>query len=194
MRRWKFISLFMLLPVSLPGMSTEGTQCAGKALQVDPEKGEVTFTVTQGEAPFSGRFREFGGVVCHGGNGVQKIEVWLDPASVDTGLPEVDQLLATSQFFRLDEYPRVTFLSRRVEHLDAGRVRATGTLTINGRSREREVEFQLSKENGQWHAQGRFTLPRLAYQLGTGEWEDTEYLANEVVVEFEAKLDHTPGQ
>ena len=182
----RYVLLMFVLSWSFT-VSAEDAACAGEVLGVNLAQSTVRFTVVQGGAPFSGRFVTFGGVLCRSNNGVARIDVWLDPGSVDSGLPEVDQLLLTPQFFDVARHPRVTFRSDEIVR-QGMLVEATGTLTINGISRERSVEFRFGESDGGWQARGRFTLPRLTYELGTGEWDNTEYLANEVVVEFDAML------
>lgn len=180
-------ALLLVLLLFSTSLSAKESSCEGQVLVVNLANSTVRFTVTQGDAPFSGRFVIFGGEICQSDNGIERIDVWLDPGSVDSGLPEVDQLLVTPQFFHVDEHPRVTFTSNDITRLGM-LVEASGTLTINGISRERSVEFRFGESANGWQAKGRFTLPRLAYELGTGEWDNTNYLANEVVVEFDAML------
>lgn len=163
--------------------------CEHESLTVDTEASSVTFTVTQGDAPFSGEFHHFGGNICLDENAVPiLIDAWLDPASVDTGLPEVDELLFEPEFFRTAEFPRVTFASDSIE-LDGNHVEASGPLTINGISRAYDIEFTFEpRSDRQWNAAGKFTLLRLEHELGRGEWDNTDYLDNAVEVSFDALL------
>lgn len=180
-------NLLLLLLVVTPLHAAD--ECGGERLAINVDASVVSFTVTQGDSPFSGEFRSFGGLVCRDESGLSRVDVWLDPASVDSGLPEVDELLVTPAFFRIDEHPRVTFSSRNIRRKGM-LVEATGELAINGIVRNRSVEFRFGEQgDGRWQAKGRFTLPRLAYELGTGEWDNTDYLANEVVIEFDAVLE-----
>lgn len=176
----------LLFPLFLP---VNAIACDGERLDVIAPESRLVFTVTQGNAPFNGEFRRFGGHVCLDGNAnISAVGVWLDPASVDTGLPEVDALLLDKEFFRVTEFPRVMFDSVAVEH-DGNRVRASGPLQINGISRTYDVAFQFeSRPARQWKASGSFTVLRLEHDLGRGEWDNTDYLDNEVEVAFNAIL------
>jgi polyisoprenoid-binding protein YceI len=170
-------------------MSNASFGCDGELLKVDPAASTASFTVKQGDAPFSSEFRRFGGTVCLDENAnISVIDVWLDPASVDTGLPEVDALLRAEEFFRTTEFPRVTFTSVAVEH-DGERARVSGPLEINGISRTYDVIFRFEPLSArQWKASGSFTVLRLEHDLGRGEWDNTDYLDNDVEVAFDAIL------
>ncbi|HVB46811.1 MAG TPA: YceI family protein [Burkholderiales bacterium] len=149
--------------------------------------GSVSFSVDQAGAPFQGSFRSFGGTVCVDGDAVTRIDVWLDPASVDSGLPELDAALKGADFFATDKYPRVTFTSASVQ--SRGDLRqAEGTLEIKGTRRQIGIPFRLAGAAVKRTVSGAFTLNRLDYAIGTGEWSNTKWLGAEVKVEFKAAL------
>ena len=149
--------------------------------------GRVGFELKQAGSPFRGVFRRFGGEFCMTQGKVERIDVWLEPASVNTGLPEVDAALREKEFFAVGEYPRVTFASRSVE-ARGDTQRARGTLQIKGRQREVDVVFRLREAGGEPVVSGSLPLNRLEYGIGTGEWSDTKWLGAEVRVDFSATL------
>ena len=65
---------------------------------------------------------------------------------------------------------------------------ARGTLDIKGKRRNADVPFRLGEIGGKPVVSGSFTLDRLDYGIGTGEWSDTRWLGAEVKVEFSAAL------
>jgi polyisoprenoid-binding protein YceI len=65
----------------------------------DGTSGTVTFHVLQSGAPFTGSFRRFDGVACFEQGRLTRIDASLDPASVDSGLPELDAALMKNDFF-----------------------------------------------------------------------------------------------
>lgn len=149
--------------------------------------GSVSFEVRQAGAPFRGAFRRFGGEICLARDRVARIDVWLEPASVDTGLPELDAALKEKEFFETGRYPRIAFTGKSAEARGERQI-ARGTLEINGRRRDMEVAFSLRRNGGGLVVSGSLTLNRLDYGIGTGEWSDTRWLAAEVKVDFSAKL------
>ena len=155
---------------------------AAECYTVDPAAGRVSFEVAQAGAPFRGSFRRFGGELCIEGGTVPRIDVWLDPASVDSGLPEIDAALKDKDFFAVAQYPRIAFAGQG----DAGRAR--GTFDIKGKRGQADVPLRLVTNGGKSTVSGTFMLDRLQYGIGTGEWSDTRWVGKEVKVDFSATL------
>lgn len=160
-----------------------GAQC----YSVDAAHGSVTFRVDQAGAPFKGDFRRFGGTLCVKGDAVTRIDAWLDPASVDSGLPELDAALKGAEFFAVGRFPRARFTSTSVE-VRGDREIARGTLEIKGTRREVAIPLRLQRSAGSASVSGSFSLERLDYTIGTGEWSNTKWLGAEVEVEFSVPL------
>ncbi|MBI4205816.1 MAG: YceI family protein [Betaproteobacteria bacterium] len=163
----------------------------GECYAVHSAAGRVSFELKQAGSPFRGIFRRFGGEFCITQSRVERIDVWLEPASVDSGLPEIDAALKEREFFSVGEHPRITFSSRSVEA--RGDVqRARGTLQIKGTRREVDIAFRLRETGREPVVSGSLTLDRLQYGIGTGEWSDTRWLGAEVKVDFNATLASAP--
>jgi polyisoprenoid-binding protein YceI len=65
-----------------------------------------------------------------------QVDVDIVVASISTGSPERDAHLKTGDFFELDAYPTIKFVSTRVDIADNGDVRLVGNLTIRGVTKE----------------------------------------------------------
>lgn len=174
-----------LVPLCLALVSLPST--AAECYSVNPAAGSVSFELKQAGASFRGAFRRFGGEVCLEGGQVARIDVWLDPASSDTGLPEIDAALKNKEFFAVRDYSRIAFASRTVEARGDSE-RARGTLEIKGKRHDIEVPFRLRLTDGRPTVSGSLQLNRLDYDIGTGEWSNTEWLGGQVTVDFEATL------
>ncbi len=155
---------------------------------VDAAASAVTFRVMQAGNPFSGGFRRFGGELCYAQGRVARIDVWLDPSSVATGLPELDAALKGKDFFSVADFPRVTFVSAAVRP-KGDMYTASGKLEIKGTRRDVEIEFRSRQAGGKVIASGEFTLDRLGFGIGTGDWANTEWLGADVKVDFKATLE-----
>lgn len=160
---------------------------ADECYSVDPSSSRVSFELKQAGSPFRGTFRRFGGEFCIAQGRVARIDVWLEPASVDTGLPEIDAALNTKEFFDVRRHPRIAFASESVQ-VRGDRQVARGALDVKGTRRNADVPFRLSESGGRQVVSGSFTLDRLDYDIGTGEWSDTRWLGSEVRVDFSATL------
>lgn len=161
--------------------------CAEECYPIDGSRGSVSYEVKQAGSPFRGKFRRFGGEVCLSAERATRMELWLDPASVDSGLPEIDAALKDKDFFAVAQYPRVVYASRSVEARGDAQL-AHGMLQMKGKHRDLDVPFSLRREGGRFVASGTLTLNRLDYGIGTGEWSNTNWLSGEVKVEFRATL------
>jgi len=60
------------------------------------------------------------------------VEVEVDASSVDTRNETRDQHLRSQDFLHVENFPKITFRSTKVEHLGGPALRVTGDLTIRG--------------------------------------------------------------
>jgi polyisoprenoid-binding protein YceI len=71
------------------------------------------------------------------------VAVSIDTKSVDTGNAQRDAELAAGKFFDAEQFPTMTFRSRRIEHTRDTSYRAIGDLTIRGVTKEVPVDVDL---------------------------------------------------
>jgi polyisoprenoid-binding protein YceI len=173
--------------VALLFVSAALPAAADQCYSVDPAGGSVSFELKQAGSPFRGIFRRFGGEFCIAQGKVARIDVWLEPASVETGLPEIDAALKEREFFDVANHPRIMFASESVQ-AQGDRQVARGMLDIKGKRRNASVPFRLGESGGKPAVSGSFALARLDYGIGTGEWSDTRWLGGEVKIDFSAAL------
>jgi polyisoprenoid-binding protein YceI len=170
------------------GVAAQAAAAAEECYLVNGARGSVSFQVQQAGSPFRGAFRRFGGEVCLAQGRVTRIDVWLDPSSVDAGLPEIDAALKDREFFAVERYPRIVFRSDSVQPRGGDALLARGWLQIKGKRAALDVPLRMSREAGGLVVSGALTLARLEYGIGTGEWANTDWLGGEVRVEFRARL------
>ena len=72
-----------------------------------------------------------------------RFEGEIDVASVDTGNPDRDNHLRTSDFFDAPNHPTITFKSTRVEVESKDRLTVFGDLTVRGTTREVPLETEI---------------------------------------------------
>lgn len=88
-----------------------------------------------------GRFREVDGTIFVDENDAEKstVEVDIDAASIDTGVADRDAHLRSADFLDVENHPRLTFRSKRIEGAtfrEGERFRVIGDLTIRGKTME----------------------------------------------------------
>ncbi|MDP8977636.1 MAG: YceI family protein [Actinomycetota bacterium] len=65
-------------------------------------------------------------------------------ASIDTRNADRDAHLRSNDFFAMDDYPEITFVSSDVEQIDDATYRVTGDLTIKGVTRPVTVDLEYT--------------------------------------------------
>lgn len=93
-----------------------------------------------------GRFTEFDGIITEDPDNQlnSRVEGWVDLASVDTHDANRDAHLRSADFFDVEKFPRMTFVSKRIEKMGSDQYRVTGDLTIKGITRE--IVFDVTNE------------------------------------------------
>jgi len=118
-------------------MTTTATQTAVRAFDFDKAHSEVTFQVRHLLTKVRGRFAEFAGTVDFdeadpAGSAVQ---FTVQAGSIDTSQPDRDAHLRSADFFKVDEFPTLTFVSQSVRAKGGNEYDVVGTLTIRGVAR-----------------------------------------------------------
>ena len=68
-------------------------------------------------------------------------QVTIQAKSIDTRNADRDAHLRSNDFFAMDEYPEITFVSTAVDPIDTDTYRVTGDLTIRGVTRPVTIDF-----------------------------------------------------
>ena len=110
---------------------------------IDPNHSAITFAIRHlGLSKIRGRFRVFD-VFLDIGPSASEFEVVanIDLASIDTGNPDRDAHVRSTDFFNVDQHPTMTFRSTRIEPA-AGGYTMTGDLTLNGITRSVTLDVE----------------------------------------------------
>lgn len=141
------------------------------------------FTATyQGEA-FEGRFGKFTPAIRFDPAKLadSRFDVRIDLASADTDNEERDELLVGSEFFDAGAVAEARYVATRFRALGGNRYVAEGELTLRGIRKPVALDFTWTP-GARPTLQGEARLSRLAFEVGTGDWTDTELLPDAVVV------------
>src|SRR5262249_51236401 len=65
-----------------------------------------------------------------------KVEASIDVNSINTREPKRDEHLKSADFFDAAKYPKMTFVSKKIERAGDGRYKMTGDLTLHGVTKE----------------------------------------------------------
>jgi polyisoprenoid-binding protein YceI len=180
-RRW-----LLAIPLALLA-----TMAAGAAMwHAAPLQSELGFTAEQAGAKFKGRFEKYSADVRLDPKDLasSRIEVTVEVASVDTKDADRDSTLRAAEFFWVDRYPRAVYVAEKITQVSPGVFQATGKLTLRSVTREVPITFRFKEDGKGASLIGTADLKRLDFGVGKGEWQSTEWLANEVQVQFSLRL------
>ncbi len=141
------------------------------------------FTATyQGEA-FEGSFGDFTPRIRFdpANLAASHFDVVVILASADTANAERDEMLAGGEFFDAGSVREARYVASTFRALGGNRYVAEGTLRLKGVKKPVPLTFTWTP-GAQPVLQGEARLSRLAFQVGTGDWTDTDLLPDEVVV------------
>lgn len=111
--------------------------------QIDPAHSGVGFAVRHLMSRVRGRFTEFGGEVTLTDERLDStVRVEIALASVDTGHAMRDGHLRSADFFDVDQYPTMTFVSTGVCPVGGGWL-LEGELTIHNTTRPVEIDLEF---------------------------------------------------
>ena len=181
--RWVASFAVALLALVVPPLA----QAQQKLL---PAQSEISFVSRQMGSPVEGRFRSFDAQVALDPKqlGAAKIVLVVDLASATLASTETETELRQSDWFDVKKFPQATFTSSAVKSAGPGRIEVVGTFSLKGRSRALSVPVSLTQAGGTTTATGAFTIRRLDFKVGDGDWTDTDLIANDVQVKFKLAL------
>jgi len=165
---------------------------AAAAWTTDPAQSRLGFTATLAGGDFDGAFQRFQTDIDFDPADLEgsRFRVEIALASADTGDADRDLALKGADFFAVERWPSARFSADRFVVLGNGRFEALGRLTIRDTSREIRLPFRFEPVGDGKRAvlAGGTTIRRLDYGVGQGEWQDTQWLGDEVRIRFTLQL------
>ena len=164
------------------------------ATRLVADKSQIAFVSKQMGVPVEGTFKKFDAQVAfdprkpEGGT----VALQIDTASASLGVPMSDAELPKAPWFDTGRFPQASFQSSAIKALGEGRFEMAGKLTIKNISRQVTVPVTIAPSGGYAVATGSFTIQRLDYKVGDGEWTDTSVIGNDVQVRFKFTLAGLP--
>jgi polyisoprenoid-binding protein YceI len=155
-----------------------------------PAQSEIGFVCKQMGVPVEGGFTRFAAVVDFDPRRPQggAVSLTVDLASAVLPTEEAQDEVAKSDWFDTRKFPRAEFRSSSIRALGPGRYEIAGSLTIKGRARELVVPLTLAQSGAVTVASGSFSIRRLDFGVGDGEWSDTSIVGDDVRVRFKLAL------
>jgi polyisoprenoid-binding protein YceI len=113
---------------------TTATATLTKTYQIDQAHSEALFQVRHLISKVRGRFSDFSGTIEFDAEHPERSSVafTIRTSSIDTNQADRDAHLRSDDFFAVDRYPTLTFVSTNMVPKGEGRFDVTGDLTIRG--------------------------------------------------------------
>ncbi|MDO8377075.1 MAG: YceI family protein [Aquabacterium sp.] len=183
------------LPLNLP--LTLLTTLAAAALagpaaaqQVLPAQSEISFTSKQMGVPVEGKFKQWTAQIAFDPKKPEagKVGFTIQTGSASFGAAETDAEVPKAEWFNVAKFPQASFASQSIKALGAGKFEVRGKLAIKGNSHDVVVPVTVTQAGAASTATGSFSIKRLDFKIGEGEWADTSMVANDVTVKFKLAL------
>ena len=117
--------------------------------------------------------------------GNSKIEVLIDTGSATANNKDIDKELKKPNWFDVAKYPQARFVTTKVVAKGGDSYEATAELTIRDKTKTVTMPFTVKIDGNAARATGEVSINRLDFDIGQGEWADTNIVANKVVVKFD---------
>ncbi len=164
---------------------------AAQAAGVDAAKSEIAFSITQMGVRFDGRFDKWQGDIDFRPDALAQstAAIDIDLASVDLASDDSDAAARGSLWLDTAKFPVARFRSTSIIAAGGNRYRVAGRLTLKGITRDCVVPIEVTADAaGNRVAVGSFTLKRLEYHVGEGEWADPATVADDIAVRIRIVL------
>ncbi len=121
--------------------------------KIDPAHSQVTFSIRHMMiSNVHGRFEDFTGDVDFRENDPKNssVDVKIDAASINTREPKRDGHLRSPDFLNAEQYPYLTFKSKRIEPVDENHAKIVGDLTIRDITQEVVLDTEYAGQSKMW--------------------------------------------
>lgn len=187
------LALF-LLPVAAyaedPVPASPLPPSTARAWKMVEKESSITFHGKQMGKDFDGEIRTFTPVIHFDDAqlGQSKVTVDIDLTTIDARDTDRNKSLFGADWLDIAQFPQARFETQKIAKNDDGSYVADATLTLHGTVQQIELPFTLlidTKDSGKDTAvmNGKVTLDRSKFALGTGDWADPSVIANEIVVD-----------
>jgi polyisoprenoid-binding protein YceI len=146
--------------------------------------------------PLDGKFNKFSAQVAFDPSKVEKAQarIEIDVASIDTGSAEANEEVVGKLWFNAKSFPAASFVSTGIKALGGNRYQVAGKLSIKGKTLDVATPVTFEAAGARGTIDGSFTIKRLDYAIGEGEWTDVSAVANEIQIKFHLVVNASPAK
>ena len=145
----------------------------------------VNFTASLQGKEFTGGFETYDTMIDFKEDAVDEASVTatIYISSVFAGDKERDAALPGKEWFDVKKFPKAVFQSDDFVKTSNGQYEARGTLSMKGKSQPLTLPFTLDIDGARAEMEGKVTIDRTMWEVGTGNWSTDEWASTDVVVD-----------
>jgi len=158
--------------------------------KTEPKQSKLSFVGTQAGAELEVVFQQFTADIQFDPKDLatSKFDVVIDVKSVNSKDKERDDIIRGAGLLCGHSVPSARYVADKFTEKGGGKFAGIGQLTIRDVTREIPIDFTYQADaSGAW-LKGQAKLKRLDFGVGRGEWKDTQWVSNDVRVEFTLRL------
>ena len=158
--------------------------------KMDAAASRLEFAATYEKTAAPGVFREFDTRLHFDADkpAEGRLDVTIVVQSADMGNADVNKAISGAEWFDFARFPRAEFHSTEIRRTAAGRYLARGLLSLKGVQQAVEVPFAWGETGDAAKMDGEFTVKRVPFGIGTGEWASTSVIGADVTIKFSVRL------
>ena len=181
----RFLNL-VISGILIAGAAFVTTNSRAANVQVDPAKSTVHVVFKQMNVPVQAQFKKFTASIDYNSAKPEnsKAQVDIDAGSLNLPAPEYNAEVLKKEWFNAAQFPKASFTSTTMKSSGAGKLEVTGNLTIKGKTVVVSFPLNIKTEGKSTSFEGSLPIKRLTFNIGEGDWKDTDMIADEVVIKF----------
>lgn len=150
----------------------------------------LEFTASYQRQPVPGVFPRFDAALAFDPDhpAGSRLDVTIATGAADLFSADINETVKGPEWFDAARFPSARFSSNEIVQEGPGRYVARGTLSLKGVQRKVAVPFTWSASGNGAAMEGRFTLKRTDFNIGSGVWASDDTIGMDVAVKFSLKL------
>ena len=180
----RLLSIFLLFALLAPASLAQAT-----AYDISHVYSNVGFSITKIFFKEEGGFRDYSGQIVYDPAHPERsrVQMTVQAASIDTRIEGRDKVLRSDDFFDVERYPTLSFVSTSVTSKAADRFDIAGDLTIRGVTKHITipVRFLGHKQMAGWHDfvgfETDFVIDRTDFGVNGARWSGGELILSKEV-------------